>query len=108
MNVHCSGFNEYKEKRRGEWTPMPCKAMGCNSHSLVVAVAVDELYRILIQLINDSPSLNLCNVVKINFQLTRSKAFYASIMVIIELSCLKMNNELHQIACLCYRKLDFL
>lgn len=45
---------------------------------LVITVAEGEVYKILIQLINDSPKPNLSNVENKNFQFTLSKAFSAS------------------------------
>ncbi len=45
---------------------------------LVMTVAKGDVYRILIQLMNDSPKPNLSNVENRNFQFTLSKAFSAS------------------------------
>lgn len=51
-----------------------CSVNLCDVRPLVVIVAEGEVYRILIQLINDSP--NFCNVVNRKVQFTLSKAFY--------------------------------
>ncbi len=45
---------------------------------LVMTVAEGDVYRILIQLMNDSPKPNLSNVENRNFQLTMSKVFSKS------------------------------
>lgn len=55
-----------------------CSAKLCDVSPFVVTVADGDVYKILIQLINDSPKPNFCNVVNKNFQLTLSKAFSAS------------------------------
>ena len=58
-----------------------CRVNLCEVCPLVMTVAVGEVYSVLTQLINDSPKPNLLRVWMRNDQLTLSKAFSASKVV---------------------------
>ncbi len=82
---------ESEKEREGEsghpcLVPL-CSVKLCDVSPLVVTVAEGIVYKILIQLINDSPKPNFCNVVNKKFQLTLSKAFSASKVTIMVFSC---------------------
>ncbi len=55
-----------------------CSEKGGDVSPLVITVAEGAVYKILTQLINDSPKPNFCIVETRNDQLTLSKAFSAS------------------------------
>ena len=72
-----------KEGESGHPFRVPlCKVKLSNVIPLVVTLAEGALYRIFIQLINDSPKPNFCNVLKRNFQFTRSNALSACILLL--------------------------
>lgn len=66
-----------KEKESGHPCLVPlCSVRLCDVSPLVVTVAEGAMYKILIQLINDSPKPIFCNVMNKKSQLT--KVFSAS------------------------------
>ena len=76
-----------KEGESGHPCLVPlCSVKLCDIRPLVMTVAEGEVYKILIQLINDSPKPNRCSVLNRNVQFTLSKAFSAS-KVVMMVSC---------------------